>query len=72
MMASVVGWIIIGVLFCAISMALLWPIFRLMRQSRGQSKGFLWAYFIAIPICSLGLWYVIPFLVLGLFGRATH
>ena len=71
MMASILGWTIIGVLFCSISMALLWPVFRLMRQSRGESKGLLWAYFAAIPICSLGLWYVIPFLVLRLFGRVT-
>jgi hypothetical protein len=72
MMASVVGWTIIGVFLCSVSAGILWPVFRLMRQSRGQSKGLLWAYFVATAICSVALWYLIPFLVLKLFGRATH
>jgi hypothetical protein len=71
-MTAFVGWLILVLGFCAFSMALLWPVFRLMRRSYPNSLGLLWAYVAAIAGCSLALWYLIPMAVYQLFGRVSH
>jgi hypothetical protein len=70
-MRAIAGWIIIGVAFCAISMALLWPIFLLLRRFNANSGRLLWAYAAATAACSSALWYLIPFAIHELFGRAA-
>jgi hypothetical protein len=70
-MTAFLGWIIIVLIFGSFSLALLWPGFRLMRRARAGSRGLLWCYVCATAVCGLGLWYVIPLAVHGLFGRAT-
>jgi hypothetical protein len=71
-MTAVVGWTIIVVVLCAISMGFLWPAFRLIRRSHPASGRLLWAYAAATAVCSLALWYLIPLAVHELFGRAAH
>lgn len=71
-MTAFVGWTIIAVVFCAFSSALLWPAFRALRRSYPKSGCLLWGYAIATAACSLGLWFLIPLAIHGLFGGTGH
>jgi hypothetical protein len=71
-MTAFVGWLILVLGFCAFSMALLWPAFRLIRRSYPNFAALLWAYAAATVGCSIALWYLIPLVVHQLFGRGAH
>jgi len=71
-MKALVGWTIIVGIFGLISTALLWPAFKLLRRVRPRFKGFYWVYLFSIALCSLALWYLIPFAVFRLFGHTAH
>ena len=70
-MTAFVGWAIIVMVFCALGLALLWPVYRLVRRSRPGSAALAWIYVTAGAGCGLLAWYVIPLAVHGLFGRAV-
>jgi hypothetical protein len=68
-MTAIVGWIVIAVVFCAFSMALTLPIYRLLRRSQANARSALWGYAAAVVGSSLALWYLIPLVIYGLYGR---
>jgi uncharacterized membrane protein YhaH (DUF805 family) len=71
-MRALAGWTIIVAVFGLFSMALLWPAFALLRRVHGRFKGYYWVYSLSIAVCSLALWYLIPFAVFKLFGQAVR
>jgi hypothetical protein len=68
-MTAFVGWTIIVLGFGLCSMALLWPVFWLVRRRRPGAGGLIWGYAAATAGCSIMLWYLIPWAVHGLFGH---
>ena len=68
-MTAFAGWTIIVLGFGVFSMALLWPLFWLLRRRRPNVGGLIWGYAAATAGCSLMLWYLIPWAVHGLFGH---
>jgi hypothetical protein len=70
-MTAVIGWLIIVTAFVSFSMMLLWPGFRLVRRSHPGSKAAFWLYLASAVACSVGLWYLIPVAVHGIFGRTV-
>ncbi|MGO9930451.1 MAG: hypothetical protein ACLPV8_01360 [Steroidobacteraceae bacterium] len=70
-MTSLVGWIIITLIFASISMGLLYPCYRLARRSSPESRKIWWIYIVAAAVCSVALWLLLPVVVQQLFGRVA-
>jgi uncharacterized membrane-anchored protein len=70
-MTSLVGWIIITLTFASISMALLYPCYRVARRSYPESGKIRWIYGVAAAVCSIALWLLIPVVVQHFFGRVA-
>ena len=70
-MTAFVGWTIIVLGFGLVSMALLWPLFRLVRRFRPGVAGLRWAYAVATAAFAVMLWYLVPLAVHQLFGRVA-
>ena len=68
---AILGWIIIGFIFGLLSLALLWPGYRLVRRAHPNALWLLRGYFTATAVCSVILWRLIPLVVHGLFGRVA-
>jgi hypothetical protein len=70
-MTAVIGWVIIVLGFGLVSMALLWPVFRLVRRYRPNAAALAWAYAVATGALGMVLWYLVPLAVHQLFGRVA-
>ena len=70
-MTAFVGWAIIVLGFGLFSMALLWPVYWLVRRRRPNTGGLIWGYAAATAGCSIMLWYLVPWAVHGLFGHSA-
>jgi uncharacterized membrane-anchored protein len=68
-MTSLVGWVIIILTFASISMGLLYPGYRVARRSYTASTRLWWIYAIAIAVCGMALWLLLPVVVHQFFGR---
>lgn len=68
-MTALLGWTIIVLGFGLFSMALLWPLFRLLRRRRPDAAGLIWGYVAATAGCSIMLWYLLPWGIHALFGH---
>jgi len=70
-MTALVGWTIIVLGFGLFSMALLWPLFRLLRRRRPNAGGLIWGYAAATAGCSIMLLYLLPWAIHELFGHTA-
>jgi hypothetical protein len=68
-MTSLLGWIIIAVVFASTSIGLLYPCYRLGRSSFPDSRKIRWIYGTAAAVFSIALWFLLPLLVHQFFGR---
>jgi hypothetical protein len=68
-MTALVGWTIIVLGFGLFSMALLWPLFRLLRRYRPNAGNLIWSYAAATAGCSIMLWYLLPLAIHALLGQ---
>ena len=68
-MTSLVGWTVIILTFVMISTGLLYPGYRLARRGYPGSTRIRWAYSVAVTICAVALWILLPVLVHALFPR---
>jgi hypothetical protein len=50
-------------------MALLWPLFRLLRRYRPNAGNLIWSYAAATAGCSIMLWYLLPLAIHALLGQ---
>ena len=70
-MTAIFGWIIIVITLGLASAVMLWPFFRLVKRRYPTSLGLVGACAAATAGFGVGLWYLIPFIVWGLFGRSS-
>jgi hypothetical protein len=70
-MTAIFGWTIIILGLGLFSLALLWPVFRLLRRRRPDADSLIWGYAAAAAGCSVVLWHLIPWAVHGLFGHKS-
>jgi hypothetical protein len=68
-MTSLLGWIIIAVVFASTSIGLLYPCYRLARRSFPDSRKIRWIYGTAAAVFGIALWFLLPLLVHQFFGR---
>ena len=71
-MTSLLGWIIIAVVFASASIGLLYPCYRLARRSFPDSRKVRWIYGTAAAALSIALWFLLPYLVHQVFGRRGY
>lgn len=71
-MAAFGGWVIICMVLCAISGALLLPAALVLRRVRRSSRRFWPIYAAATAGGAVALWFALPPLVAILFGQATR
>ena len=68
-LTSLVGWLIIALTFGSISMGLLYPCYRMARRSYPGSSKIRWTYGVAVAVCSMALWFLLPIVVHRFLGR---
>jgi hypothetical protein len=71
-MTESLGWSLIVLTLCVFSLMALGVFSKLVRRVRGKTVGGLWSYAAATVGLSLILWFAIPPIVHGLFGRTVH
>jgi hypothetical protein len=70
-MRPLLGWGIIVIGFWALSAALMWPAFTLLRRRRRTSATMLLGYAAASAACGFLVFFLIPIAVHGLLGRVA-
>jgi len=70
-MTSLVGWIVITLTFASLSMAVLYPCYRIAQRSYPDSRKIRWIYAVAAAVCSVALWLLLPVVVQHFFGRTA-
>ena len=68
-MTSVAGWLILTLIFAAISLGLLYPGYRVARRRYPESGKIRWLYGVATVVCSVALWFLLPVVVHQIFPR---
>jgi uncharacterized membrane-anchored protein len=68
-MTSLVGWIIITLIFASISVGLLYPCYRVACRFYPESRTIWWIYAAAAAVCSMALWLLLPVVVHHFFPR---
>jgi hypothetical protein len=70
-MTSLLGWVIIVLLFSSLGAVALYPGYRLARRSHARSVGLRGLYVAAALGCGLAIWLLLPLVVHRLFGHSA-
>jgi len=68
-MTSVIGWIIITLTVGSINGILLYPLYRAASRLYPESRRILWLYGLAVAVCGMALWLLLPIVVHRFFPR---